>query len=441
MQQRLAQEFSFPELLRFAFPSIVMMVFVSLYTIVDGLFVSNFVGPEAVAALNLVYPVQGVALAIGIMFATGGSVLVAIRMGQGRNEEARSAFTLILVTSVTLSLAVTVLTLTNLESLCRWLGAEGETLVYSEVYLGTLICFIPVGAIQLFFQSFFVTAGRPKLGLVMNIGAGVFNIVFDYLLVVPGGMGVQGAALATGGGYCIPAIGGLIFFWRNRNGLCFRRPKWDGRLLLQTCANGSSEMVTNLSSSVTTLLLNFYTLRFAGTDGVAAITAVFYCQFLMTSMFMGFSMGVSPVISYHYGAENRDYLRRTVRRCGSFVLLSSAAVWVISLLGVTGIVSAFFRPGTAVFAMAVRGFRIFVTGFLGAGINIFASALFTAIGDGKTSALISFSRTLFFEVLAIVVLGYFFQMDGVWMAVPAAEFITVGVVGLCTIRLRRENLL
>ena len=335
MQQRLAQEFSFPELLRFAFPSIVMMVFVSLYTIVDGLFVSNFVGPEAVAALNLVYPVQGVALAIGIMFATGGSALVAIRMGQGRNEEARSAFTLILVTSVTLSLAVTVLTLTNLESLCRWLGAEGETLVYSEVYLGTLICFIPVGAIQLFFQSFFVTAGRPKLGLVMNIGAGVFNIVFDYLLVVPGGMGVQGAALATGGGYCIPAIGGLIFFWRNRNGLCFRRPKWDGRLLLQTCANGSSEMVTNLSSSVTTLLLNFYTLRFAGTDGVAAITAVFYCQFLMTSMFMGFSMGVSPVISYHYGAENRDYLRRTVRRCGSFVLLSSAAVWVISLLGVT----------------------------------------------------------------------------------------------------------
>ena len=367
MQQRLAQEFSFPELLRFAFPSIVMMVFVSLYTIVDGLFVSNFVGPEAVAALNLVYPVQGVALAIGIMFATGGSALVAIRMGQGRNEEARSAFTLILVTSVTLSLAVTVLTLTNLESLCRWLGAEGETLVYSEVYLGTLICFIPVGAIQLFFQSFFVTAGRPKLGLVMNIGAGVFNIVFDYLLVVPGGMGVQGAALATGGGYCIPAIGGLIFFWRNRNGLCFRRPKWDGRLLLQTCANGSSEMVTNLSSSVTTLLLNFYTLRFAGTDGVAAITAVF--------------------------------------------------------------------------AMAVRGFRIFVTGFLGAGINIFASALFTAIGDGKTSALISFSRTLFFEVLAIVVLGYFFQMDGVWIAVPAAEFITVGVVGLCTIRLRRENLL
>ena len=161
----------------------------------------------------------------------------------------------------------------------------------------------------------------------------------------------------------------------------------------------------------------------------------------MTSMFMGFSMGVSPVISYHYGAENRDYLRRTVRRCGSFVLLSSAAVWVISLLGVTGIVSAFFRPGTAVFAMAVRGFRIFVTGFLGAGINIFASALFTAIGDGKTSALISFSRTLFFEVLAIVALGYFFQMDGVWMAVPAAEFLTVGVVGLYTGKLRRETLL
>ncbi|NCE64832.1 MATE family efflux transporter [Pseudoflavonifractor sp. 524-17] len=428
MEQQLAQEFRFPELLRFALPSIIMMMFTSLYTVVDGYFVSNYVGAEAMAALNLIYPVQSTAMGLSFMFSTGGGAIVAIRMGQGRMEEANRAFTLVMLAAAVVAGTVTALTLWQLEPLCRWLGAEGATLQPSRVYLGTLICFNAAAALQYQFQSFLITAGRPKLGLGMSMAAGGFNMVFDYLLIVPGKLGVAGAALATGGGYCIAAAGGLIFFFWNRKGLHFVRPRWEGRMLLRTCANGSSEMVTNLSAAVTTLLFNFYTLRFAGTDGVAAITAMFYCQFLMTSLFFGFTMGAGPVISYHFGAEHRDYLRRVLRQCLWFVLGASVLIFGVSILGAEQIVGAFFQPGSSVYAMAVEGFRLFALSFLFSGLNISASALFTALGDGTTSAQISFARTLVLEIAAVAAMAYFWQLTGVWLAIPVSELLTVALV-------------
>lgn len=438
MNSALDREYGFWSLLRFALPTVVMMIFMSLYTIVDGAFISQFVGPDALAAVNIVYPLVSLVLAVGVMLATGGSAVVARKLGEGRADEARQNFTLLVLVGALLGLLFLLLGLPLLEPICLLLGSSEELLPYCKDYLGTLLLFAPAYILQLLFQSFFVTAGRPGLGLGLTVLSGVANGILDYLLIVPAGLGISGAALATATGYLLTAVPGLLFFSLHRRGLHFTRPRWNGRMLLHACGNGSSEMVTNLANAVVTFLYNALMLRFLGEDGVAAITIVLYAQFLLTALYMGFSMGVAPVVSFNYGAGNTPRLQRVFRYCLTFVGLSSAAVLAAALALSDLVVSIFTPAGTAVHPIALDGFLKFSPAFLFAGLNIFTSALFTALSDGLTSALVSFARTFGFLLLGLLLLPLFLEVDGVWFAVPFAESLCC-LLSLFLLALKRKT--
>lgn len=421
MNSALDREYGFWSLLKFAFPTVVMMIFMSLYTIVDGAFISRYVGPDALAAVNIVYPFLSLVLAVGVMLATGGCAVVARKQGEGRDEEAREDFTLLVLTGTVLGAVFTVLGLLFLEPICRLLGASDLLMGYCKSYLSILILFAPAYILQLLFQSFLVAAGRPGLGLGLTVVSGLVNAVLDYLLIVPAGLGIAGAALATASGYLLTALPGLAFFFLQKNGLRFTRPRWKGRMLLHACGNGSSEMVTNLANAVVTFLYNALMLHFLGEKGVSSITIVLYAQFLLTALFLGFSMGVAPVISFQYGAENIPRLKRVFRCCMIFVGLASVVVFLVSLGLSNPIVSIFAPSGTEVHPIALDGFLKFSPAFLFAGLNIFSSALFTALSDGFTSAVVSFARTFGFLLLGLALLPLALGVDGVWLAVPFAE--------------------
>ncbi len=438
MTESIAREFRFGELLRFSFPSIIMMIFMSLYTIVDGFFVSRFVGTDALSAINIVYPLISVFVAVAVMFATGGSAVVSRQMGEGDAKGAKQNFSLIILVSLILTAIIMVISFCFLDPIILFLGADDSLLSYCREYLIILLLFAPFSVLQMLFQSFFVTAGKPGLGLSLTIFAGAANMVLDYLFIVPFKMGIAGAAFATAIGYCIPAVGGLIFFFRNKNGLYFIRPRWRWGVIWESSFNGSSEMVTNLSASVTTLLFNIMMMKFAGADGVAAITVVLYCQFLMVSLFMGFSIGVAPIISYHYGSGNKPYLKKLLKMCGGFTLAGSVVIFIVSFCCSTVIAAVFSPADSAVFPMVVHGMRLFSISFLFAGINIFGSALFTALSNGKISAAISFSRTFLFTVAGILLLSRLFGMDGLWLSIPFAEAVTVFFVLLFIRKLKTQ---
>lgn len=420
----ISREFTTGELLRFAAPSIVMMLFLSMYTIVDGFFISRYVGTAALSATNIVYPLIGFFLAVGIMFATGGSAVVASEMGRGEHQEANGHFTAVVLAAVGFSILAGAICLGFTEPVLDFLGAGADTRVHARQYITVLLWFMPMSMLQCLFQSFLVTAGRPGLGLGLTVGAGLANMVLDYLFIVPLGLGIAGAALATSIGYCIPALGGLWFFVRNKSGLRFSRPLWDFPVLLKSCANGASEMVTNLASSIITVIFNLILMAWIGTDGVAAITVIMYTQFLMVAFFMGFSIGVAPVYGFHYGAGNYDYLKHIRDHCIRFVLGASVVVCAVSFLS-SGTIAVIFAPRGSLTAQLVdRGMRLFSLSFLFAGYNIFASALFTALSDGRTSALISFARTFFFILVGIWLMTTLFALDGLWLAIPFAELVT-----------------
>ena len=422
MTNSIAQKFNVFTLLKFAFPTMVMMVFMSLYTIVDGIFVSRFVGSNALSAVN---PVLNLLFACGIMLSTGGSAIVARQIGEKREQEARENFSLLAAVSVLIGIVILAFGLLFLEPLCRVLGATPVIMEDCKIYLGVLLGFGPLTMLQMFFQVFFVTAGKPGLGLVLTISGGVANMVLDYVLMGPMEMGVLGAALATGFGQAIMAVAGVGYFFWVKGSLHFVKPVFRGQILLQSCGNGSSEMVSNLSTAVVTFLFNITMLSLVGEDGVAAITIVLYGQFLFTSLYLGFSMGVGPVFSFNYGNKNHEQLKRIYKICKWFILLSSIVILGIALVFSEPIVGIFTGEENHTYELAVEGFFLFFFNYLFAGINIFASALFTALSNGKISAIISFCRTFGFIVASIVLLPMIMGIAGVWLAVPLAELITL----------------
>lgn len=427
MNPAIGREFHFASLIRFALPTIIMMIFMSLYTIVDGIFISRFVGTDALSATNIVYPMINIVLAVAIMLATGGSAVVARKMGEGKTKSAKQSFTFIVISGTAAGAVIGLLGIVFLEPICLFLGASAALMEYCKSYLFVLLLFAPAAVLQILFQSFFVTAGRPMLGLLLTVIAGVGNAVFDYLFIVPLGMGVAGAALATAMGYLLPSAVGLIYFSVSKNALHFCRPKLDWRMLAGSCLNGSSEMVTNLSTGIITFLFNILMMRYLGENGVAAITIVIYAQFLLTALYMGFSMGVAPVISFNYGSGNTVQLQRIFRICMIFIALSSVAMYGASLLLSEYLVAIFAPVGSAVYEVASHGFWLFSLSFLFAGINIFASGMFTALSNGKVSALISFMRTFAFILVGLLLLPRFLDVDGIWLAVPFAEILTMGI--------------
>ena len=417
----LAREFCFFSLLRFAVPTIVMMLVLSFYTVVDGIFVSRFVGSNALSAVNIAMPLVNIVSGIGVMFATGGSAIVAKEMGENQEDRARGHFTLIVISSIVVGILFALVGFLFTGPIVRALGAT--ELLYEDCYIYSYICllFAPANIVKCLFDYFMVTAGKPQIGLANSVLGGVINIVLDYVFIVPMGMGVAGAAIATGLGQLLPAIVGILYFVFGTNILHFQKPTFEGKMLAHCCVNGASEMVTNLSMGITTFLFNMAMLHYLGENGVAAITIVLYAQFLMVSIFLGFTSGVAPVISFHYGAQNWEQERRIIRYCYTFLIACSIITLALSILFAPFLMGIFSPEGTEVYDLALHGFYLFVGSFLPVGINIFASGMFTAFSNGLISGLLSLLRTLVFVVLGIVLLPSFLGLDGVWLTIPAAE--------------------
>lgn len=424
MSTSLNQHFTPWALLKFAFPSIIMMIFMSLYTIVDGIFISRFLGSNALSSLNIVFPVINVVIAIATMLGTGGNAIISKYLGEGRSRDARECLTQFTVIGLAVSLLLLVLTQIFLTPLCRILGSTDVLLADCRAYLSVSLLFAPACMLQTLFQSYLVTAGMPALGLFLTIGAGILNAVLDYVLILVFPMGIAGAAIATGIGQSVPAVAGLFYFLLSRKDLYFTRFRLHPKELFMACYNGSSEMVTQLSNAIITFLFNLIMLDLAGENGVAAITILLYGQFLFNGFYLGFSIGISPIVGFQYGAENRKQLRSIYRTSFLFVLASSVVLTVIGIISSTPLVSVFTRdPKT--FMLADAGFRIFAFNFLFSGFNIASSGFFTALSNGRVSAIISFLRTLVFIVLSLLTLPRFFGITGAWLAIPVAEFLTL----------------
>ncbi|MCI8658913.1 MAG: MATE family efflux transporter [Lachnospiraceae bacterium] len=439
----LDQEWNVSSLLKFAFPTIVMMIFMGLYTMVDTIFVARLVNTDALSAINIVCPVINLTVGLGTMLAAGGNAIVSRKMGEGAEQEAREDFTMLVAAGVAMGMALLAAGLFWMEEIIIFLGASGRLFPYCRDYLTVLVLFIPANILQTLFANFLVTAGRPGLGLGLSVLAGVANIIFDYLFLVPLGMGIRGAALGTGIGYLIPAAAGMVFFMGKRGTLFFvplrregKAPGWvqaSGRMkvVTESCINGSSEMVSQLATALTTYLFNITMMGLVGEDGVAAITIMIYSQFLLNTLFLGYSMGIAPVIGFHYGNKNHARQRRVLRISAGFLAVASLAVFGFSRTGGEYIAGMFAQKASEVYKLAVHGFGIFSFGFLFCGWNIFASGMFTALSNGKISAAISFLRTFGLLAGSILLLPRVWGIVGVWLAVPAAEGVMFVVSAGC----------
>ncbi len=425
MSNSITKDFKFFSLIRFALPTMIMMIFMSLYTIIDGIFISRLLGTDALSASNIVYPVISIIFAVGIMLSTGGSALIAKKLGEGKEKEARENFSFLVFISFFFGIVILLLGNIFIQPIVRALGATDVLLPYCVDYLSISLFLAPAAMLQIMFQTFFVTAGKPLIGLILTISGGIANMVLDYLFMGPFNMGISGAALATGIGQLIPAVIGLFYFFFTRHSLYITKPVFRFEVIRESCFNGSSEMVTNLSCAIVTYLFNVTMLNFLGEPGVAAITIVLYGQFLFNALYMGFSMGVAPVISYNHGSQNLSLLKRIFKICIGFISISSVIITGIALVSSPVIVEIFTPAGTDTYNIAKTGFFLFSINYIFAGINIFSSSMFTAFSDGKVSALISFVRTFVLIVLNIILLPYLIGVNGVWLAVPAAEFMTL----------------
>lgn len=423
----LSQDFTIKSLLKFAFPTIVMMLLMGLYTIVDTIFVARFVGTNALSALNIVCPVINLIVGLGTMLATGGSAIVARKMGAGETVRASQDFTLIVGAGVLSGAAITVLGAALIDSIIRGLGAGEILFPYCREYLFLLLLFTPASMMQVLFQNLIVTAGRPGVGMALGVSAGAANIVFDYIFMVPLQMGIKGAALGTGIGYLIPTVAGIMFFTAGNGSLHFRKPVMDISILAGSCANGFSEMVSQGACAVTTFLFNRIMMKLLGEDGVAAITIIIYTQFLLTALYIGFSMGVAPVISYNYGKQDNGRLKKVFSICMRFIILVSIVIFGLAYTFGPHLVSFFSEKGTSVYEIARKGFLIFPFSFLFCGVNIFTSTTFTALSNGKLSAVLSFLRTFGLILVLLLILPEFLGVAGVWLAVPIAELLTMAV--------------
>lgn len=428
MKIQLSEHFTYKKLLRFVLPSIVMMIFTSIYGVVDGLFVSNYVGKTAFAAVNLVMPLLMMLSALGFMMGTGGSAIVAKTLGEGDKERADRYFSMMVYVTLAGGVALTVLGLVFLRPIVTALGAEGEMigecLIYGRISLASLTFFM----VQNVFQSFFVAAEKPHMGLGVMVAAGVTNMVLDYLFIVVFSWGIAGAAAATAAGETVGGIVPLIYFSRKNTSLLqLTKTRVKGKILLKACTNGSSELMTNLSMSLVNMLYNVQLMKLAGEDGVAAYGVIMYVNFIFLATFIGYSIGSAPIVGYHFGARNHSELKnlfqKSMRLIGGWGVLLMLLAFVLS-----GPLAQFFVGyDTELLAMTRHGLRLYALAFLVSGFNIYGSAFFTALNNGLVSAVISFLRTLVFQMAAVLVLPRLLGLNGIWLAILVAELLALGV--------------
>ncbi len=427
---QLSDHFTYGKLIRFTMPSIGMMIFTSIYSIVDGFFVSNYAGKTPFAALNLIFPFLMILSTVGFMFGTGGSAIVAKAFGEGDKERGNRYFSLFVYITAALGAVFAVLGIIFTPQIAALLGAEGEMLTNAVLYARIILMALPFNVLQMLFQSFCVTAERPKMGLFTTVLSGVTNMVLDAVLVIllPQEHKLAGAAVATAMSQVVGGGIPLIYFARkNTSILRLGKTSFDGKAVLKACTNGSSEFMSNISMSLVGMLYNIQLLKYAGENGVAAYGVMMYVSMIFSAAFIGYSIGTAPIIGYHDGAKNYDELRGLLKK--SLIMIGSFGIVMI----VAGV--AFTRPLSAIFVsydeelmeMTVKGLRIYSLSFMFMGYAIYGSGFFTALNDGLTSALISFLRTLVFQVIAVLALPALFGLDGIWYSIIVAEFMAMAL--------------
>lgn len=427
-QIQLSDHFTYGRLFRFTIPSIGMMIFSSIYSVVDGFFVSNFAGKTPFAAINLIMPFLLILYTVGLMFGTGGSAIVAKAFGEGKNKEANEYFSLFVYITFGLGVLFAVLGIAFVRPVARLLGGEGELLENAVVYARIILVALPFTVLQYLFQAFFVTAERPQLGLASTVISGVTNMVLDAVLVIllPRPLKLAGAAIATAASQLVGGLIPIVYFAReNSSILRLGKTHYDGKALFQACTNGFSEFMSNISMSLVGMLYNIQLLKYAGEDGVAAYGVMMYISGIFSAAFLGYSIGTAPIVGYNDGAKNYTELQALFKK--SLIIIGTLGVAMIAVgeLFTAPLSRIFVGYDETLMELTVYGFRIFALSFAFMGFSIYASGFFTALNDGLTSALISFLRTMVFQVAAIIILPLLYGIDGVWISIVVAEFSSV----------------
>ncbi len=436
---RLSDHFDYQKLLRFCLSPIIMMVFTSVYGVVDGLFVSNFAGKTPFAAINLVMPFIMIFGGIGFMFGTGGSALVAKTLGENKPEQANRYFTMMVWVSLIAGVAISVIGILFMRPISVWLGADEAMLEYCVVYGRIVIGFNTAFMFQNLFQSFLITAEKPKLGLWVTVAAGFTNMALDALFIGVFQWGVAGAAIATGISQCVGGILPLIYFLRpNSSLLHLTKTRLELPVILKASANGASEVVSNVTASVVGMLYNFQLLKYAGANGVAAYGTIMYVEFVFVAVFIGYSIGSAPIVGYHYGAGNHDELKNMLKKSVVLMVGGGVGMFMIAELLAQPLAYVFVGYDRELLDMTVGGFRIYSLMFLLAGFNIYSSSFFTALNNGGVSAAISFLRTFVFKLSAVLLLPIFLELEGIWWATVASEVFSFLISGAFLVAKRKK---
>lgn len=437
MKIQLSEHFNYKKLFKFTFPSIIMMVFTSIYGIVDGFFVSNFVGKTAFSAVNFAMPFLMILGSTGFMFGTGGSAIIAKTMGEKKPEEAKNQFSMLVFISIIVGIILAVVGIIFIQNILYLLGARNEMLNTCVKYGRVVLCALPALTLQYAFQSFFITAEKPNLGLKVTIVAGVTNMILDALFIAVFRFGVVGAALATAISQCIGGIVPIIYFMKDNSApLKLKFPKFHAKTILAACANGSSELLSNIAMSVVGMLYNVQLLKYAGEDGVSAYGVLMYVNLVFVAIFIGYSMGSAPIVSYHYGAKNYDELKNIRKKSLIIIGISSCVMLIMAEVLARPLAMIFVSYDKVLLDMTTRAFFIYSFSFLFSGFAIWSSSFFTALNNGIVSAIISFFRTLVFQVAAVIILPLILQLDGIWLSIVVAEIfaVTLGMIFLIALK-------
>ena len=428
---QVSQHFTCRRLLRYCLPSIIMMVFTSVYGVVDGFFVSNFAGKTPFAAVNFIMPILMILGCAGFMFGTGGSALIGMALGEGDNKKANNIFSLVVYSSIVCGVLLAIIGLVILRPVATLMGAENEMLRQCLIYGGIFLAGLPFYILQYEFQCLFATADKHKLGMYVTIIAGCTNIVLDALFVAVFPWGVAGAAVATVISQIAGGIIPLVYFLRkNDSPLRLTKCSFDGTALLKTCTNGSSELMSNISASVVGMLFNVQLMKYAGENGVAAYGVLMYVSWIFQAIFLGYTVGTAPVVSYHYGADNKDEVKNLLKKSLIIVAAVAVCMFVAGELLSWPLAKIFVGYDAELMDMTVNAFYIFSFSFLFFGFSVFGSSFFTALGDGLTSAAIAFLRTLVFQIAAVMLLPLIFGLNGIWASIVAAEIVSVAVMAV-----------
>ena len=441
MRIQLSDHFTYGKLIRFTIPSIAMMIFTSIYGVVDGFFISNFAGKTPFSAVNLIMPFLMIVATVGFMFGTGGTAIVAKTFGEGNKEKANKYFSLFVYVAFALGVIFAILGIVFIRPISALLGAEGELLKNCVVYARIILAALSFYVLQLLFQSFFAAAEKPQLGLAVTVSAGVTNIVLDAVLVIllPQEYKLAGAAIATAMSQFVGGVIPLFYFFRKNNSILrLGKTTFDGKAILKACTNGSSEFMSNVSMSIVGMLYNIQLLKYAEENGVAAYGVMMYVSMIFSAAFIGYSIGVAPVISYHNGAQNHKESKGLLRQSLTMIGFFGIGMVVVAELAALPLAKIFVGYDAELMTLTVSGFKIFALSFVFMGFAIFSSGFFTALNDGLTSALISFLRTLVFQIAAVLLLPLIWEINGVWISIVVAEVMAVAISAVFLVVKRKK---